>query len=86
MSALLTQESKHWGQRQWKKSILAVNNKSRPKYAALGKQTFSYNTQKGRGNVKRYYEVPEDLFEDQDTLLAWARESIVIAEKNPKIK
>ena len=63
-----------------------VNEKSRPKYEALGKQPFSYNTKKGLVNVKRYYEVPEDLLEDQQTLLEWAKESIIIAQKNQQRK
>jgi DNA transformation protein and related proteins len=57
-----------------------VNDKTRPKYAKLNKQPFSYTTKNGKRLVKRYFEVPEDLLEEQDALLEWARESIAVAK------
>lgn len=53
-----------------------VNDQTRPKYEALGMESFSYSTKKGTVKVKKYFCVPEDLFEDQQELLEWAREAI----------
>ncbi len=53
-----------------------VNDKTRPKYAALGMAPFSYATKKGRVHVKKYYSVPEDLLEDDEKLIVWAKEAI----------
>lgn len=61
-----------------------VDDKTRPKYEKLKQQPFSYMTKNGQRLVRRYFQVPEDLFEDQETLLAWARESIAIAQKSAK--
>jgi len=41
-------------------------------------------TKKGERFVKRYYEVPPDLFEDQEQLLVWAKESIGTAKATSK--
>lgn len=59
----------------------AVDDATRAKYQAMGSTCFSYATKKRRVDVTRYYEVPGDLFEDRDQLLALARESIVTAER-----
>ena len=53
-----------------------VNDETRPKYEANGMAPFSYSTKKGRVDVKKYYSVPEDLFEDQEKLIEWANEAI----------
>ena len=58
-----------------------VNDKTRPKYEALGMEPFSYNTKKGKVNVKKYYSVPEDLFENNVKLIEWANEAIESAYK-----
>lgn len=56
-----------------------VDASTRPKYEALGMVPFSYSTKKGVVNVKKYYSVSEDLFEDQEQLITWANESIQVA-------
>lgn len=53
-----------------------VNDLTRPRYQDMGMEPFSYVTKKGRVNVKKYFSVPEDLFEDQEKLLEWASEAI----------
>jgi len=53
-----------------------VNDKTRPKYEALGMEPFSYSTKKRKVNVKKYYSTPEDLFEDNEKLVKWANEAI----------
>jgi len=63
-----------------------VNDNTRGEYEEAGSKPFSYLTKKGQRLVKRYYEVPADLLEDQDELLAWARESILIAKATNRKK
>ncbi|MFK5951162.1 MAG: TfoX/Sxy family protein [Methylococcales bacterium] len=53
-----------------------VNDKTRLKYEAKGMEPFSYSTKKGIVNVKKYYSAPEELFEDQEKLVEWAKEAI----------
>ncbi|MCF6202506.1 MAG: TfoX/Sxy family protein [Methylococcaceae bacterium] len=53
-----------------------VNDQTRSKYEALGMEPFSYSTKKGKVNVKKYFTVPEDLFENQEKLIEWANEAI----------
>jgi DNA transformation protein len=55
---------------------LCVNDQTRPKYEAKGMEPFSYSTKKGTVNVRKYYSVPEALFEDQEKLIEWANEAI----------
>ena len=61
--------------------FFVVDDSTRPKYEALGMGCFWYNTKKKKVNVKKYYEVPGDLLEDNETLLKWAKEAIKIAQK-----
>jgi len=57
-----------------------VDDSTRNKYEKLDMKPFSYMTKSGIRLVKRYFEVPDDLFEDREKLLIWARESIVVAK------
>ena len=59
-----------------------VDDTTRSKYKKLQMKPFSYMTKNGIRLVKRYYEVPGDLFDDRDKLLVWARESIAIAKSH----
>ena len=43
---------------------------SRPAYVKAGSKPFN---PKGRQELHRYYEVPPEVLEDADELLAWAR-------------
>ena len=61
-----------------------VDETTRSKYIQAQKEPFSYMTKKGRVYVKRYYEVPEDLFENQEELIKWAEESVSVAKKTSK--
>ena len=56
-----------------------VNDNSRKKYEVLDSEPFSYVTKKGRVNVRKYYSVPENIFENQDFLILWANEAIKAA-------
>ena len=64
--------------------FFVVDDSSRPKYEARGMGCFWYNTKKKKVNVRKYYEVPGDLLEDQAALVEWAKESIRIAAKLKK--
>src|SRR5215471_11855674 len=57
-----------------------VDDATRQSYEKMGSRCFSYSTKKRRVAVKKYYEVPAELIEDQDRLVALARESIRVAE------
>jgi len=57
----------------------AVDDTTRPKYAAMGSGCFWYTTRKGRVDVTKYYEVPGELLEDRAVLLALAKEAIATA-------
>jgi DNA transformation protein len=61
-----------------------VDETTREKYVQAQREPFSYMTKKGQVYVKRYYEVPEDLFENHDELIKWAGESIAVAKKTSK--
>jgi len=56
-----------------------VNDTSRKQYETLGMEPFSYKTKKGIVNVRKYFSAPEDLFEDQDKLIIWAKKAIAAA-------
>ena len=56
-----------------------VDDSTRTNYEKMGSGCFSYNTKKGRVDVRKYYAVPAELIEEQEELTALARESIRIA-------
>jgi len=64
--------------------FFVVDNSTRPKYEEKGMGCFWYNTKTKKVNVKKYYEVPSELLDDQDSLLEWAKESIHVARKLKK--
>ncbi|NOS74215.1 MAG: TfoX/Sxy family protein [Methyloglobulus sp.] len=61
-----------------------VDDDSRKKYEQAGMQPFSYLTKKGRVQVRRYFEVPEEVFTDSEQLREWANEAMLVAEKTKK--
>jgi DNA transformation protein len=63
-----------------------VDDDTRKKYEAVGMLAFSYATKKGRIQVRRYFEVPENVFDDPEQLEHWAKEAISIAGKVKKSK
>ena len=52
----------------------------------MGTECFWYTKKMGKVNVKKCHEVSGELFDESDTLLKWARESIKIAKKLSKNK
>lgn len=63
-----------------------VDEDSRKKYEQAKMQPFSYMTKKGRVQVRRYFEVPEEVLTDSEQLRLWANESMQVAEKTKKPK
>jgi len=66
--------------------FFVVDDSSRDKYIERGTECFWYTKKTGKVNVKKYHEVPGELFDDPSTLLDWANESIKIAKKLNKKK
>ena len=63
---------------------LVVDEDTRKKYEHAGMQPFSYMTKKGKIQVRRYFELPEDVLTDPEQLRLWAGEAMGIASKtNP---
>ena len=58
-----------------------VDDTTRAGYEAAGMQSFSYETKKGRVQVRRYFELPEEVLSDPDELRVWAQESLRVASK-----
>jgi len=63
----------------------AVDDTTRARYEAAGMQPFSYVTKKGRVQVRRYFELPEDVLSDPDELRVWAQESIRVAARPRRV-
>lgn len=61
--------------------FFVVDDTSRPKYLEMGTECFWYSKKTGKVNVKKYHEVPGDLFDDPETLISWANESVAVARK-----
>ena len=63
-----------------------VNEDTRKKYEEMGMLPFSYTTKKGRVQVRKYFELPEDILTDPEQLRFWANEAMGIAAKTNKPK
>ena len=78
----LVSESKQFAMLMVGTLYFCVDDSTREKYEGAGMEPFSYKTKKKRVLVRRYYEVPEDLLENADELIAWAREAIAVASQS----
>lgn len=63
-----------------------VNDETREKYEQAGMQPFSYMTKKGQVQVRKYFELPEEVLNDPEQLQTWANESIQVAFNTQKPK
>ncbi len=61
--------------------FFVVDDSTREKYTERGSSCFWYTKKTGKVNVRKYYQVPAEILNDQTQLLRWARESIKIATK-----
>lgn len=64
----------------------AVDDDTRKKYEQAGMQPFSYMTKKGRVQVRKYFELPEDVLTDPEQLRLWTNEAMCAAGKTKKPK
>ena len=56
-----------------------VDDITRPKFIAEGMEPFRYDKKTGTVEVKKWYAVPEELFEDEDLMMQWAKEALEAA-------
>jgi DNA transformation protein and related proteins len=63
-----------------------VNDVTRAKYEQAGMPPFSYLTKKGRVQVRRYFEVPDEVLAEPELLQQWAMEAIFAASATQKPK
>lgn len=61
-----------------------VDKLTRPKYEQMGSGCFAYDTKTGRVQVKKYFQVPVDVIEEQEALVSLAREAIHAAHSSRK--
>ncbi|MEQ1545677.1 TfoX/Sxy family protein [Methyloglobulus sp.] len=64
----------------------AVDEYTRKKYEKAGMQPFSYVTKKGQVQVRKYFELPEEVLNDPEQLQLWTNESIQVAYNTKKPK
>lgn len=62
----------------------AVNAQTRDTYLEADSPPFSYVTKYGRTEVHKYYGVPGEVLDDEDTLQEWARVAIDAARTPDK--
>ena len=60
-----------------------VDDETRPAYEAAGMGPFWYTRKTGRREVRRWYELPEDVLQDPDELRGWMRDAVRIAGRAP---
>jgi len=63
-----------------------VDNNTRQKYEKANMTPFSYTTRKGRVQVRKYFELPEEVLTDSEQLRLWAREAVQVADETKKPK
>ena len=56
-----------------------VDDNTRSRFADAGCQPFSYARRGQKVSLRSYYAVPEELFDQADELLLWAREAVTAA-------
>lgn len=53
-----------------------VSDATRPEFEKRGSKAFSYATKAKLVQVRKYFSAPEELFDDPQLMLAWARQAI----------
>lgn len=72
----------HFNVKEYSVLYFVVDQDTRSKYEQRGMQPFSYMTKKGRIQVQRYFELPEDILVDPEQLRLWTSEAMAIADKS----
>lgn len=60
-----------------------VDDETRPRYEAQGMGPFWYTRKTGRREVRRWYELPEDVLQEAGELRLWSQDAIRIAGRTP---
>ena len=58
---------------------LRVDAATRERFERAGSEPFSYLRSGRQVSLSAYYAVPEDLFDQPDELLEWARDAVTVA-------
>lgn len=53
-----------------------VNEHTRGRFELAGSKPFSYSTKNGVVQVRKYFAVPQQILENQEELLVWAKQAI----------
>ena len=61
-----------------------TDDSNRGDYETLGTGPFMYAGKRGKPIAMSYHQVPDDVFEDTDELIAWAEKASIVAKKNSK--
>lgn len=61
-----------------------VDEQTRPRFIEAGCSSFRYNRSGREVSIESYYAVPDSLYDQQDSLLDWARQAIEAAHRNPR--
>lgn len=68
--------------------FMKVDDTNRPDYEAAGQGPFTYETSKGSRAMNGYFQLPDELLDEPEELLDWARKSVDVAiranTKKPK--
>jgi len=62
-------------------AYLKVDDSNRQDFERAGSCPFNPYPEKGNKIIMSYYEIPVDILEDRDQLVAWAERSLEIARK-----
>jgi len=62
---------------------LRVDDETRPAFEEKGAKPFSYGKKTRRVAVRTYYAAPEELLDEPDELVVWARRALDAAVRSP---
>ncbi len=63
-----------------------VDARTRPSFQDAGCGPFRYNRAGRDVAIETYYAVPDALYDEPETLLAWAREALGAAHRSPRTR
>lgn len=63
-----------------------VGDATRADYEAAGSAAFTYETKDGTRGLATYWRVPDEVLENEDEIVAWARRAVDVALAGPRPK
>jgi DNA transformation protein len=63
-----------------------VDDETRARYEAAGMAPFAYDRKNKRVEIRRFFQLPEEVLDDPDELARWAEEAIGVAARTPRKK